>query len=643
MTIRAGSGAEALFAISIDKPSSVYAVGHPYMQTKTITPPSTAPTVVANVSTGPVPAGTYQHAYSWIGENDLETTLSAWSADTVTATTTLKLELSALDAVTDARVIGVRIWRRHLLSDGVTYSDEYLVGRIFDTSLVAYDDALSHLSDPPVINFRKRAATVNQTGANYEWAFFNPQSADMSVSPGKIDTKQLGGGAGESRALAGPLKFAHTWKNVVNDGEMVRILTAKYGLPDVYWVVSGAFAQTGAPTEPTRKYVWHPKNRWEKSRSVSLLKSDGGSLKPPVYFWQSMVDDLALTTGTGAAVEMTAKFMGCNYTPHGIGVPGTHVGAGLPPVLFGKRGDSQSLTAALVAKVQTVLTASVLKWRTKRVGGAYGSTAVSDILMTADSGNNQTRSTSTLGDAVALIDDAVPPQTLGTNKGSNRRQLGMMAPSTLVSGNYPASDDYTFGVVAKIPGRYSDANPTGPADDGTYSGVDPVFFDNPAWTDTSCVLKVGSAAADTLVEVMKSNVGLKSALKEIRPHGPQAATPIDLDPTGDTTCTIQFDRRLYDRYYQALQEADGRIYADWRLTGEPIEITPGVLSEFCRQLRIYGSQGRIDDTKEPISKKDTTDQTVSIVFEQLDGNRAADPFTIELITDKHVAFPSATD
>lgn len=639
--VRTGSGAEARFALSVEKPSSSYNVGHPYPQTAVITPPSTAPTVAANVGAGPVPAGTYRHAYTWVGDNDLETTISAWSADTVVASTSLKLELSVLDAVTDARVRMVNIYRKHLLSDAVTYSDPYWVGAIYDTAIVAFDDVASHLADPPTINFRKQPPAVNQTGANFEMKFWNPQSADMKADYGKIDTKQLGGGAGESRALAGPIKYAHTWKNVCNDAEIIYLMTAMYGLPDVYHVMSGAFTNDpgDAPDEPTLKYVWHPKNRWLKPRSLSLLKYDGGSLTP-VFYWQNMVDDLSLVTGSGAAVEVTAKLMGCGHTPHGIGVPGTHTGTGLPPVLFGTRQDAYKLTNPFLVLLYAQLSGGIVKIKAKRYSGASYGTPY--LTVTADSDNNQTRAAGTLTDLVNLFDEQTIPQTMGINRGSNRRPLSILFPSTLSTAHYPTNDTWSFPIVAKIPGRYTEDNPTGPSDDGTWTGVEPVFFDNPAWTDTSCEFKVGSSSADTLVEVQKTNVGLKSGLKEKRWHGPNAATPNDLDPTGDTTCMIQVDRELIDRYYQALQESDGRIYADWRLTGEPIEVLPGVVSTFARQLRIYGSQGRIDDTKEPISKKDATVQTVSVVFEQIDANRSADPFTVELITPTHVAFPAAT-
>jgi len=641
MPIRAGSGAEARFSLSIEKPSSIYAVGHPYPQTKVITPPSTAPTVNVGGDPGNVPAGTYQHAYAWLGENDLRTTISDWSTDAVVATTSEKLALSVLDAVTDARVRGVLIYRRHLLSDGVTYSEPYRVGRIFDTSLVAFDDKVSHLADPPVIDFRDTPAAQNETGANYEFIFFNPQSIDVNANYGKIDTKQLGGGAGESRALAGPVAYQHTWKNVANDGEMIRLLTAKYGEPDIYHVKDGAFTLDpgDAPTEPTLKYVWHPKNRWLKSRSISIQKWDGGSITP-VFYWQNMVDDLAFVTGSGAAIEVTAKLMGCGHTPHGIGVPGTHTGAGLPPVIFGTRQDAYRKLSPFWLQIYAQLAAGIMKLKAKRFTGAVAGSSY--MVVTADAGDNQTRAAGTLTDLVQLFDEQSPAQTMGINRGSNRRPLFTLFPSRLISANYPTNDTYSIPVVAKIPGRYSDAEPTGPWDDGTYTGFDPVFFKNPAWTDTSCELKVGSASADTLVEVMKSNVGLKSGLKVKRWHGPGAAYPNDLDPTGDTGCTIQFERELIDRYYPELQEADGRIFADWRATGEPIQIQPGLFSQHFRMLRVYGSQGRIDDTKEPISKKDTTVQTVSVVFEQLDGDRNADPFTVELITDTHAAMPSAT-
>lgn len=639
--------------LRLEEPSDRYAVGHPDIETVAVADPVETIVLSLGGDPGDFPLGDYEYAYCWATEGLFRTALGPSVGASVT-TSTEHITISGMTATVPARAIEKWLYRRFKAPGALSWGPWHLVIRLTDPAAATYTDVTSAIADPPILDITQAPPSANETAGNGEFKFIDLKSFDQRAINTYVDTKELTGTTGPRRKLLTEVNFPLSLADVASTGEIIVYLwglvgrCTKYGLQTAAWV---PFVAGQAYDEPTRKYVFNAsfRNKNRRPGSFSTLKAfsqDNPTENDRIiaqYFWQNRLSEITLQTAEGKEVTLSAKGMACGSTTHGPGVAGTHTGTGRAPVLFGQRQDASSTTSKLYLKIQAAVAAGIAKLRAKRTSGAsYGATAVSDCIVAVDATSNKHTfylNSNLSGDLTQLFDEQAVPQSLGIDAGSTRMPVCALLPGNVSL--HAASDTWEFATQAPIPGVYSATNPTGPSNDGSWTGKAPTYFHAPRFTHSHVTFKRGlTTESETLLEVLSTSFKLTSGLAPKRPHNVRAIFPCDMISQGDLIAEVGFSRDYITREFEQALERDSRLAVQWALVGEPIQAGPGTVSTFRESIYVDIPQATITANTSPVSNENIVPENVTVVSEQPDADRDAEHITITIYTREDIKIPS---
>lgn len=639
--------------LRLEEPSDKYSVGHPDIETIAVADPVETLTLTAGGDPGSFALGDYEYAYCWVTEGLFRTALGPSSALTISASTA-QIAVSDMTGTVPARAIEKWLYRRFKAAGALSWGPWHLVIRLTDPAATSYTDTAIADADPPVLDITQAPPSANETTGNGEFKFCDFKSFDQRPIYTYVDTKELTGTTGPRRKLLTEVNYPLSITDVASTGELIVYLwglvgrCTKQALQTSAWV---DFTPGSAYDEPTRKYVFNAsfRNKNRRPGSFSVLKAfsqDNPTEADRIiaeYFWQNRISEISLQTADGKEVTLSAKGMACGHTTHGNGVAGTHTGTGRAPTLFGIRQDASATSSSLYLKIQSAVAAGIAKLRAKRTSGAsYGSTSASDCIVAVDpvSGKHTVYAgANIIGDLTELFDEQATPQTLGIDAGSTRMPLCVNLPGAVA--NHNASDTWVFRSQAPIPGVYSATHPTGPSDDGSWTGYTPTYFRAPRFTHSHVTLKRGLAPeSETLLECLSTSFKLSNPIIAKRPHNRRAMFPADLISQGDMTAEIGFSRDYITREFERKLERDSRLAVQWALVGEPIQTGPGTISAYRESIFVDIPQATITTNTSPVGNENIVPENVTVVSEQPDSDRDAEHIVITIYSREDIKLPS---
>lgn len=618
MPDRAALGAEGALGIRLEEPSPRYNLGRPKPDITALAAPSTPATTglgAAGTITGTV---VYYQAFrkkgGFLTDIDAGSTPLVCTADQVAVSA---IEVSA-SSDCDARYI----YRSH--DAGVT---KYLIKILWDNTTTSFTDNIA--TDSPYINLALRPVTYNETGQNGGFKFLQVESKDLKADYKLLRTTQLTGTGGVPRGIPGGAVFAHVIKDAVAAGALVPLLASLISKPTKYGVAAAAFVADGDPVdEPTKKYVFTPPaaGEWDPV-SFSLFDVPGGTV-PPQFFWQNMAEELTIQQAEGKYAELDAKIAGAWHWKGGLAT--AVLDAGAPdyttlPCAFGVRQDVNKATKSMVVKVTTGPATGTFGIKAKKDPvAAYGS---AETTVTYDgTSKKQDKAAANSSDKIELLEET--GLAFGADSGENRKPVMIVFPGDVT--NLEANDEFTFPITPLIPAIGS----TPGTPDGTYTGFPRVILQTPRYTASHLTLSVGSDA----IEIQGGSLKLGQGKKPIYATGKEAAYALDMERDGYATAAVTFNRRWLNRDFEAYMEADERFALQWKMEGERIPVSPGVVSTFRETIQLDATQAAVSDTKAPTSAPGTVPETVTIEAE--DPANGDPPFTITVITREDWQFES---
>jgi hypothetical protein len=208
---------------------------------------------------------------------------------------------------------------------------------------------------------------------------------------------------------------------------------------------------------------------------------------------------------------------------------------------------------------------------------------------------------------------------LGFDEGENRKPFEVYFPGDVTV--LLAGDIFEIPALQPIPDVYTPANPTGPSDDGSYTGQRPRFTFTSRMTPAHVTLTRGpSAGGLTVLDAQTGTLKIARPVDEVRGLGPEAANPIDVDVFGKFTIGLDIDRRYITREFERIGKSDARLYAVVQLQANRIVVDPvaGTLSALREQAIFTFAQARVDKTTAVLSGDKVVPEKITITPEQPD-------------------------
>lgn len=625
----AAVGAQALIGVTLDGRAPNSSLGQPTFRRSVVANPSVALTATASGDPGDM-VGQFRYAYYWCrqglsGLGLFRTALSPWTA-AVDADSIVSIALSVIanggTGVSEKGI--VRQWRASSAAD---WGPSHVCGRIYDNTTTTFTDLAPANSLLYPIDLHETGPTSNETGTNGEAVFLEPDSFDVNADAGVIARKALSGLSGPLRSLPGDFSFPVGFKSTAQPGLLAVLFTFLLGEPTI--------AREAA--SPARRLTFAPTSRRRKVRTGSFGAYEGGAGRP-IRVYQAVGTELTIDSKMGQDVEIDFKAQGAIFSTSDFGAVETQTGTGELPVLMGVRGDVNRETLdASVLVVSEATNLMVIKARTD--AEAYGD-ETSTVTLDATT-HKQTRGSSDHSDRVKLV-DSVTGQSLGFDAGSNRRPLLVLFPGDCTL--HAADDEFSFAREIPIPDVYDAANPTGPSDDGSYTGAPVVKLRGPCFfTAAHANVSYGDGSTPD-VTLDAKGVQIKITAPGLMAHslGAEANFANFAHTGGEIQLMVTLSRDNVSRLFRRKLEADEQVSFRLHLEGPPIVKQPGVLSAFREEVKLTMSYASIVDSKSPVAGAGLNPETISFLATQpLDSS--VQHFGVIVTTGDPIKVPGVTE
>lgn len=467
---------------------------------------------------------------------------------------------------------------------------------------------------------------ADQTGANYGFQFVRVDNAtDFNRDDTPYKSTEQTGRLGEARGIPGTVKYAHAFNFDVRIGTLVPLLASMTGKPTAI--------QTAG--EPTITYGFPLSDSSADSVSLSAMYYRGGDFRPQLFLGLKCSEiDLALAGNKQA--QGKAKLMGQHDTEAGFGKAlaantGTYASA---PVVRGVRSDANAYTDSLFVKIQAgpaeasgigSFTIRAMLAAKGTLAPSFGTAVTPKVYY--DPTTQRECHPAAIGNAAATLQqsawielwESTTGLAIGFDEGENRKPFEIYFPGdvTLLA----AGDIFEISAQQKIPGVYTAANPTGPGDDGSYTGQRPRFTFTSRMTPAHVTLTRGpNSAGQTILDAQTATMKIGRPADEVTGLGPEAANPIDVDVYGKFAIGLDIDRRYITREFERLGKSDLRLYAVVQLRGSRITVDPvaGTLSALREEATFTYAQARVDKTNSSLSGDKVISEKITITPEQPD-------------------------
>jgi hypothetical protein len=526
---------------------------------------------------------------------------------TVVTLSAHKAELTAIpissDPKCDRRVLD------RTKDGGATWA---ICGTLYNNTGTTFTD------DAAVLDLSAVLPAENQTGANYGFTFFEPDSFDLEPEFSNLPVMALKGTAGKPRSIPGPIKILGSPKGDLRPCELFPVILAGGGLPDSYAQVPG---------EPTQIAVWNATTGKRNPRTISAYTYEGSPDVAPTFLDQLATDELDIAFSGGKIDSITPKFTGANY---GISAPGVKVAGtgtwGGTFVAMGQRYDADALTKSVFVKITDLLAANVVKFEVSvdthasAGGGTYGSKYT---LYTNATSHNQTKGGLQYNDAIELADQN--GINLGADVGSNRQPFVLVASAPLTT-DLHVGDVYEILPTAAIPG-------VGTA---PYSGVPARFAQGPRLTDAHVTLVRDDGE---VIEFTAGTLKLAWPKKAVSALCAGARTVLDMPNEGFFAVSLTITRFLDSSESRQTIRTNGRAKLLFKFEGERIPINPGVLSTYREAFYVTLPQTAYMSVKAPVPGQVLVVETITAEAEQPD-SPSVDLYALALQTRQGYRIPS---
>jgi hypothetical protein len=467
--------------------------------------------------------------------------------------------------------------------------------------------------------------SAEQTAANFGFQFIRPDAGtDFSRDDTSDKSTEQTGQLGEPRGIPGLVKYAHPFNCDARIGTLVPLLASMRGKPS-------ADQNTG---EPVVVYGFPSSDLPSDSISLSGLFYKGGSLHPQLFLG-SKCSEIDLALGKKQA-QLKAKLTGQHDTEAGFGtaIAGNATAFASALVVRGGRSDANAYTDSVFVKIVAApAEASGIGSFTIRATLAAAATAAPSFgtAVTSrvyyDPATKRQCHPAAIGNAAATLQqsawielwESTTGLALGFDEGENRKPFEVYFPGDV---SVLAADDvFEIPALQKIPGVYTAANPTGPSDDGSYTGQRPRFTFTSRMTPAHVIITKGTGSStQTLLDALSSSLKITRPVDAVEGLGPEAANPIDVDVFGKFVLSFDIERRYVDRYFERIAKSDARLYAVIQLKSSRIVVDPvsGTLSADREEATFTYAQARVDKTASAFSGDKVTMEKVTLTPEQPD-------------------------
>ena len=467
--------------------------------------------------------------------------------------------------------------------------------------------------------------SAEQTAANFGFQFIRVDNAtDFNRDDTPFKSTEQTGRLGEPRGIPGTAKYTHAFNFDVRIGTLVPLLAS----------MTGKATATQNTAEPVITYGFSLSDQSADSTSLSALFYRGGDFRPQLFLGMKCSDiELALAN---KQAQGKAKLMGQHDTESGFGKAlsgntGTFASA---PVVRGVRSDANAYSDSVYVKIVTA----------PAVSGGIGSFTVRATLAAAADATPSfgTAVTSTvyydpttkrqchpaaIGNQTATrqqsawieLWESTTGLALGFDIGENRKPFEVYFPGDVTA--LAIADVFEVRAQQQIPDVYTTANPTGPSDDGSYTGQRPRFTFTSRLTPAHVTITRGSSSfGQTILDAQTATLKIGRPVDEVTGLGPEAANPIDVDVFGKFVLGLDIDRRYITREFERAAKSDARFYAVVQLQSSRISVDPvsGTLSALREELLITLAQTRVDKTTAVLSGDKVVPEKITLTPEQPD-------------------------
>lgn len=613
------SGARTLLGLKIDRQIPGQQLGCPEPAVAAIAAPTTPATIAG--ATGLVTAAAVLYKMSTIYAGLGETAASA--ASTTLAVTLKIVTITPVASPTSGlpAVLG-RIFYRSI--DGGSYKE---VQRSWvNTTAPLSDNVPAGSEGTRTPRTGTTGIAAEQTAANYGFQFIRPDTGtDFNRDDTSDKSTEQTGQLGEPRSIPGMVKYEHPFNCDARIGTLVPLLASMRGKPT-------AVQNAG---EPVVVYGFPSSDLPSDSVSLSGIFFKGGSLRPQLFLGMKC-SEIDLSLGKKQA-QLKAKLTGQHDTEAGFGkalAANTGTFASMP-VVRGLRSDANAYTtdSAYVKIVAAPSVTNGLGSFTIRaalaVAGSttptFGTAVTSTVYY--DPTTKRQCHPAAIGNAMATLQqsawielwESTTGFALGFDVDENRKPFEVYFPGDVSL--LAAGDVFEVPALQKIPGVYTTANPTGPSDDGSYTGQRPRFTFTSRMTPAHIILTRGSGSStQTILDAQSSSLKITRPVDAVEGLGPEAANPTDVDVFGKFVLSFDVERRLIDREFERIAKSDERLYAVVKLQSHRIVVDPvaGTLSADREEASFTYAQARVDKTSSAFSGDKVTMEKITLIGEQSD-------------------------
>lgn len=610
------SGARTLLGFQLERQIPGSQLGCPYPIITAIPAPA-APDCTNGAGTGVTGVGTFKMAAIYAGRG--ETAASATGSGVAVEDGSYAVTAPLADESGGLVCIGRRFYR------DVDSGGFFEVLTIWDNTTTAFDDAT------PLGKEGKRrprsgttGANCDQTGANFGFQFIRPDNgSDFQRDDTNYKSTEQTGRLGESRAIPGLVNYAHTLNTDLRAGTVVALLASMTGKPTV----------TQAAGAPAFTYDFPLSDLEKDSVSLSAIFHKGGDLRP-LLFGGIKTTEMGITYGEKGQAKLQAKLMGAwdSEAAFGKKTAGTGTFASAP-VARGVRSDANRYTDSVFVKViaAPAVSGGIGSFTIRAALAAAGGTPTFGTAVTSkvyyDPTTKRQCHPAAIGATVATrnqsawveLYDSTSGLTIGIDDEENRKPFLIYFPGDVSL--LAANDVYEIKALQPVPGIYSTAHPTGPADDGSYTGQAPRQTLTTRFAPTHVTIMKGPDSASTdILRFQAGNIKISRPADPVNECGPEAANPSEVDVFGKFKIELDVDRRLNSRVFERLMKENGRLYTVLTFEGSRIKIdtVTGTLAAEREAFNLVLAQSRIESLNSPLAGDKVYVEKMKISPEQPD-------------------------